>query len=1291
MLLSTTLVAQIQRSLANISNPRRRRSRGYRTERLESRELLSAIAPLGGEVRVNTTTLYSQSLSTVAMDADGDYVVTWRSNGQDGSGYGIYAQRYNAVGVRQGGEFRVNTTTAGTQLNPKVAMDNDGDFIITWVSFVPGATRSDIYAQRYNSVGVTQGPEFRVNISTPYSLSQPAAAMDADGDFVVTWMSSGQDGSGWGVYGRRFNSAGVAQGIEFRVNTTTANSQENPTVAMDASGDFVVTWMSAGQDGSSWGVYGQRYNSAGVVQGAEFKVNTFTTDSQRDPAIAMDADGDFVVTWTSQGQESHYGVYAQRYNAAGLAQGGEFRVNVYTNSIQRYSTVAMDQDGDFAVTWSSYGQDGSGYGIYARRYNAAGDAQGTEFRVNRYTTSQQQFSALAMDAKGGFVVTWTSNGQDGSGMGIYAQLYQSENSVRLQGSTLQILGTDAADTIMVNHTGPDLQVTLNGVLSGYESALVTDIIVFGADGNDGLNLGSGVSQPALLNGGNGNDTLTGGGGNDQLVGGAGNDIYRFNTNAALGTDSIIDRAGIDLLSFIGSSAGVTVDLGSTASQIVNSNLTLTPNSVTSMENLCGGSGDDTLTGNALANELWGGEGHDSIVGRDGVDWLYGEAGNDILNGGDGNDTYVFNTNAALGVDSVIDSDGTDRLYFVGSIDDVTVDIGSTSAQIVNASLTLILASATSLENIDGGLGDDTLIGNSLANSLVGGGGNDSLWGGDGADWLDGQAGNDSLDGGEGDDTYPFFADTPLGSDSITDNSGIDRLTFYRSTTNVNVSLALTTLQAVNANLTLILASATSVENITGGSGDDTLTGSTLNNMLWGGGGNDSLVGGVGDDTLYGEAGSDSLDGGTGNDTYVFNTNTALGGDSLTDNEGIDQLYFVGSSNDITVSLGSTFVQTVNANLTLILNSATSIENLYGGSGDDVLTGNSLNNLLVGGPGNDLLTGDSGNDFYGFDIDSILGSDTIDESAGGIDTVDFRGTTQRGASIDLSNVAAQVVSAGYLTLTLSAATTLENVMGGDQDDLLNGNSLENRLTGGRGNDILKGMEGNDTYVFDTDSVLGSDIIDELSAEGGVDTLDFSGTSTRGISVSLSNAWSQWVNANLSLNLSAINTIENVIGGALNDTLIGNSLANRLNGNTGDDILSGGAGNDILIGDVGKNMLIGGDGADQLLTGSGEDVLLGARYWYEDDTVALGALLSEWISASSFDDRVAHLRGLLDGGTNNGFTFSQSTVREDSVRDTLSGGNGRDWYLRNSTGGSPLWYDVIEDPNLDSLFTEIALWL
>jgi hypothetical protein len=97
----------------------------------------------------------------------------------------------------------------------------------------------------------------------------------------------------------------------------------------------------------------------------------------------MDADGDFVVTWHSSGQDgSSLGIYGQRYNAAGVAQGGEFRVNTYTTSFQTFSAIAMDADGDFVVTWQSYGQDGSNYGIYGQRYNAAGVAQGTEFRVN---------------------------------------------------------------------------------------------------------------------------------------------------------------------------------------------------------------------------------------------------------------------------------------------------------------------------------------------------------------------------------------------------------------------------------------------------------------------------------------------------------------------------------------------------------------------------------------------------------------------------------------------------------------------------------------------------------------------------------------------------------------------------------------------------------------------------------------------------------------------------------------------------------------------------------------------
>ena len=95
-------------------------------ERLEPRLLLFAAA-VGSETLVNSHTAGNQSNSCVAMDNAGDYVVTWSSEGQESSGLGIFAQRYSAAGIAQGGEFRVNTYTTGNQMFPSVAMDATGD------------------------------------------------------------------------------------------------------------------------------------------------------------------------------------------------------------------------------------------------------------------------------------------------------------------------------------------------------------------------------------------------------------------------------------------------------------------------------------------------------------------------------------------------------------------------------------------------------------------------------------------------------------------------------------------------------------------------------------------------------------------------------------------------------------------------------------------------------------------------------------------------------------------------------------------------------------------------------------------------------------------------------------------------------------------------------------------------------------------------------------------------------------------------------------------------------------
>jgi hypothetical protein len=359
------------------------------------------------------------------MDSDGDFVITWESNGQDGSDWGIYAQRYSNAGLAQGAEFRVNTYTTGKQRFPTVAMDSDGDFVITWMSDNQDGDSYGIYAQRYNNAGIAQGSEFRVNSFTTDTQSYSSVDMDSDGDFVVTWDSWGQDAGTIGIYAQRYNNVGVVQGSEFQVNTYTTYFQAYSSVAMDSDGDFVVTWVSNLQDGNSWGIFAQRYNSTGIKQGGEFLVNTFTNSPQAYPSVAMDIDGDFVVTWESWGQEigGNIGCYAQRYNSIGTIQGSEFHVNTYTTSDQRLSSVAMDNSGNFVITWQSDGQDGSIYGIHGQRYNNLGVAYGSEFRVNTYTTGHQSKPSIAMSDDGGFVVAWFSFGQDGSDNGIYAQRY----------------------------------------------------------------------------------------------------------------------------------------------------------------------------------------------------------------------------------------------------------------------------------------------------------------------------------------------------------------------------------------------------------------------------------------------------------------------------------------------------------------------------------------------------------------------------------------------------------------------------------------------------------------------------------------------------------------------------------------------------------------------------------------------------------------------------------------------------------------------------------------------------
>jgi len=434
-----------------------------RLEALEPRTLLAAGA-VGPEFLVNTHTTGMQYAPRIAMDSAGDFVITWTSLGQDGSDFGIYAQRYSAAGQPLGGEFRVNTYTTDRQYGPAIAMDSAGDFVVAWESEGQDGSGEGVYAQRYSAAGVPLGGEFRVNAWTTDYQSTPAIAMNSAGDFVIAWQS-GQDGSGSGVYAQRYSAAGVPQGGEFLVNTYTTGSQGLPDIAMDAAGDFAIAWMSDGQDGSDHGIYAQRYSAGGVAQGLEFRVNTYTTNFQSDPAIAMDSAGNFVIAWRSWQDGSAHGVYAQRYSAAGVPQGSEFRVNTYTTDDQRNPTVAMDAAGDLLIAWDSRGQDGSVEGVYAQRYNAAGVPMGGEFRVNTYTADDQFYPSIATDSAGDFIITWNSAGQDGSDFGVYAQRYDATAPRAQLGSAPNVIsagGTSYSFTVVYSDISQVDVSTLGG-------------------------------------------------------------------------------------------------------------------------------------------------------------------------------------------------------------------------------------------------------------------------------------------------------------------------------------------------------------------------------------------------------------------------------------------------------------------------------------------------------------------------------------------------------------------------------------------------------------------------------------------------------------------------------------------------------------------------------------------------------------------------------------------------------------------------------------------------------------
>ncbi|MGB0747408.1 MAG: VCBS domain-containing protein, partial [Magnetospiraceae bacterium] len=689
----------------------------------------------------------------------------------------------------------------------------------------------------------------------------------------------------------------------------------------------------------------------------------------------------------------------------------------------------------------------------------------------------------------------------------------------------------------------------------------------------------------------GDDTLRGLTGNDILDGGAGNDYASYNTSPG--------AVNVNLL------AGTAQDGYGTTDTLIN------------IERVRGGTGNDTIQGDANNNRVLGGGGADSIVGDAGGDYLRGQQGDDTVRGGSGDDTIIGDT----GDDSLDGGAGTgDLLDYRLTPGAVNVDLSSFTAQDGTGGTDTLFG----LENVYGSGLNDTIVGNGAANEIFGWGGADSLIGGSGDDSLYGLTGNDTLDGGVGADVlYGSSGDDSLwggggndslnggsGDDTLNGGGGFDTANYFGDPGGVTVNLGtFSATDGYGGTDTLV-----NISNVTGSSNDDTIVGENSANQLRGGagadslvgqGGADTLVGGSGDDTLFGGSGGDSIAGGFGADVIHYDDPTD-GGDVITDFAvGTDKIQ-VESANfgGVTTIDGTNFVSNAGGNAsadgntrfiydqtadqlwydadgtgaTAAVQLATFSNNPDAFAATDMQVGGASINVIIGTAGADNLVGTAGADsIVGLGTSDVLrgltGNDTLDGGSG-FDRADYTEAAAGPVYVDLGAGTATDGHGDTDTLVsieiIYTAGFDDTIIGAASSDEFRAGSGDDSLNGAGGTDYLIGEEGNDTL----NGGSGADVGYYTSSPGPIDIDLAIGTGTDGYGFT-----------------DTLISVEDIIGTSGDDTILGDANANEFRGNQGADYLDGRGGDDSLVGNGGDDTLLGGTGDDTLIGASGNDTLNG----------------------------------------------------------------------------------------------------
>jgi len=378
------------------------------------------------EFQMNTTMNNHQQRPRLAALADGRFVVTWKSQAIDGSGWGVFGQLFELDGTKQGSEFQVNSWTAGAQDHNAVAALADGGFVVVWQSHEQDGDQWGIYGQRFNQAGEKTGAEFAVNAVTQSSQNWPSVAALTGGGFVVTWTLANDSEWHYDVVGRLFDSSGEPEGSEFDIHMPNVLDQTGSEVSGLPSGGMVVVWTGVVSEDKAE-IFAATFAADGTVIIPEFMVNGSNPNSENNAQVAVTPTGAFLVAWQSWMQDgSKWGVFGRLFSADGVGLPTDMQLNEVTGGPQILPCASAISETMFAVAWQQ-GASGSA-NVCFRIVDANAPDNGEQAFVHSFMEHDQANPDVATLGDGTVFVVWESDQQDGGGHGIFGQRFDADGN-----------------------------------------------------------------------------------------------------------------------------------------------------------------------------------------------------------------------------------------------------------------------------------------------------------------------------------------------------------------------------------------------------------------------------------------------------------------------------------------------------------------------------------------------------------------------------------------------------------------------------------------------------------------------------------------------------------------------------------------------------------------------------------------------------------------------------------------------------------------------------------------------